>query len=583
MGLRQYLAVGAVCALAGAAIVSPLVYQATTAADNEKDNNKKLQQELKDTQAQLKWLQDNPKTVTLENIVAHLGDKVPVEKTTTAVKAIESYVSPQNWDVGNLSLEKSTISVNVNDVGNSTVEGKLVYNNGTTVNIGFNLTPDQTRDAIAVAQGHVNGVNAHVFMEPTINVNTCSLERHVDVSEQKYLANMLGYNGKNVTNIVAKLNKADGSLSYSFVVDGKDVATDKANFTLALNYEEDHDTNFEGFGALTDALSMGTQVWTAAYNVGHIAGVDAGFAQGWSASLNDSEEFLLGKIANITGENKSAVLDRVAGKEGATLADVNTTALWGEAYFQAFTHGFGAGDNSGKSVADFLYKNFNGSAINDTIKAKFADKGTDLYNTSQWNRTDLLKLTYDIAFSAGDNSGITISIETLEGILAGHGTPKDLDNTNVSAAGEAFWQTVFDQAYSMGENRTIAHNKINGMTAGYFAGLDSQDKLTSDINWWINTSQSNPDWKYNIWAVDHTDKNFNAMMNWSNADNKTVNATLKDQVMAAYAAGHDVYFMDTFGTGKAGGYIANVQNGKVVGGWIAPQEQIDAGLNYKPK
>jgi hypothetical protein len=576
--LRQVLAVAVPVGLAISATAGVVYNMDQGTIAKEKADKEKAQ---KDAQYWHHMYDDNPKTAVLEDIVAHLNDQVPVEKTTVAFKALQAYVSPKNWDVANLSLEKSNISVNINNVGGSTVDTHLVYNNGTSINLSFNLTPDQTRNAVAAAQGYVNGQTRHVFIEPQINTNSLSVERHVDVSDQATLANKVGLSGQKVTNVVAKLNKEDGRLSYSFVVDGKEQAADRANVTIALNYLEDHDMNAKGFTSLVDALDMGTQVWQTAFNVGHLAGHDQGFGQGWNASLNNTEDYLLGQIAKLTGENKSVVLDRIAGKENATLADVNETALWGEAYFQSFTQGFNAGDNSGKSVADFLYKNFNGSEINGTIKAKFADKSNDLYNASQWNRTNLLLLTYDLGFGNGNNSGVSFSVDQLEQILTNHGTPKDLNNKDPAAAGNDFWTTVFNDAYAKGVNETITHDKINGMNASHFANIDDANQLTSDVNWWLNTAQNHTKWGYNAWVADHSQKNYDALMNWSN--NASVNASLKQAVMKAYASGHDIYFMDTNGNGLAGGYIANMQNGKAVGGWIAPQEQVDKGLGYKPK
>jgi hypothetical protein len=119
------------------------------------------------------------------------------------------------------------------------------------------------------------------------------------------------------------------------------------------------------------------------------------------------------------------------------------------------------------------------------------------------------------------------------------------------------------------------------MNASHFANIDDANQLTSDVNWWLNTAQNHTKWGYNAWVADHSQKNYDALMNWSN--NASVNASLKQAVMKAYASGHDIYFMDTNGNGLAGGYIANMQNGKAVGGWIAPQEQVDKGLGYKPK
>jgi len=219
--------------------------------------------------------------------------------------------------------------------------------------------------------------------------------------------------------------------------------------------------------------------------------------------------------------------------------------------------------------------------INNSIKEQFKEKDTNLYNASQWNRSDLLKLTYDLAFDVGNNSGISYTVDQLEQILANHGITKDLDNKDPAAAGNAMYDSVFNDAYQKGENQTITHNKMIGMDARHFANLTSADQLTQDVNFWVNTAQNNSKWGYNSWIVKANDqKSFDALMNWSN--NASVNESLKGMIMKAYASGSDIYFMDTEGAGAAGGYIANVQNEKAIGGWIAPQEQINKGLEYKP-
>jgi len=585
--LRQILAVAVPAVLVGS-VASGAVYTVMQGEiAKEKADKEQAQKDTEQAQKNAKFWEDkynnDPKTVVLEDIVAHLGDHVPVEKTTVAFKALEKYASPQNWDVANLLLEKSNISVDINDVGGSMVDTHLVYTNGTSVNLTFELTPDQTRNAVAAANGYVNGKTGHVFIEPQINVNSLSVERHVGAGEQATLANMVGFDGKNVTNVVAKLNKEDGSLSYSFMVDGKEKAVDKENWTLALNWLEDKDTNAKGYTSLVDALGMGKQVWQTAFNFGNLAGNVEGFGEGWNASVNDTEDYLLGQIANVTHENKSVVLDHIAGKVGATLADVDKEDLWAYAFIKVKDQGFAEGDNSGKSVADFIYKSFNGTMINNSIKEQFKEKDTNLYNASQWNRSDLLKLTYDLAFDVGNNSGISWTVDQLEQILANHGITKDLDNKDAAAAGNALYDSVFEKAYREGENQTLTHNQMIRMDARHFANLTTADDLTKDVNFWVNAAQSAPvNWGYNSWIVKANDqKSFDALMNWSN--NASVNASLKGMIMKAYASGSDIYFMDTEGAGAAGGYIANVQNGKAIGGWIVLQEQINKGLEYKPK